>query len=65
MHTIEIYKAGKFFLRLQSPNKFAVIKTAAEFLNVNAVWVNQCLGVGFARPLNGTLDFTLKYEVID
>ena len=65
MHTIEIYKAGKFFLRLQSPRGLAVIKMASDLLNVNPIWVRQCLGVGFARPVHGTLDFTLKYEVID
>lgn len=66
MHTIEIYKAGKFFLRLQSPRGSGrtVIKMAADLLNVNRIWVYQCLGVGFARPVHGTLDFTLKYEVI-
>ena len=64
MHTIEIYKQGEFFLRLQSPRRLTVIKMAADLLNVNPLWVLKCLGVGFARPVHGTLDFTLKYEVI-
>lgn len=65
MHTIEIYRAGSFILRIQSPNQYTATYQAAEFFCANRVMIVDSLGQGSISMLDGGSEFSFTYEVIE